>query len=289
MTSCTAPLTTGQVPTTQVITDITQQTLPAVDTLVANTTELATSLAQIKRSTSRPRSNTASLLNQIERLTSSLARLIEAIAKLKDSMSPRTNGSSTTAASSATSNNSSLTQDQGTTDAALDPTSTNATVNTVDNSDTTADTTPVTSDSIVPSPLEQTDTASTALALPPKDVSILPLPTTPVPKKPISLGSSVARSGEFLWKPVSDKDGKLAILLPSSYTGKVKSVKIMNAKGSRTLQKGTYSGVGNGDREHFRFSKPGSSFPDGAIVLITMKDGSTRHITIKDTAKRTTV
>jgi hypothetical protein len=95
-------------------------------------------------------------------------------------------------------------------------------------------------------------------------------------------------NGEFLWKPKSDKDGKLAILLPKGLTGKVKGVKILSPDGSQVLGKGKNSGVGNGDREHFRFSKAGGQFPDGAMVVITLKDGSERTVTIKETNDRTT-
>lgn len=101
--------------------------------------------------------------------------------------------------------------------------------------------------------------------------------------------TTLAKSnGEFLWKPKSDKDGKLAILLPKALTGKVKEVQVMSPGGTKVLGKGTASGVGNGEREHFRFSKAGNEFPDGALVVITLKDGSQRTVTIKETSDRTT-
>jgi len=113
------------------------------------------------------------------------------------------------------------------------------------------------------------------------------LPAPPAPgTKEYSIGATLSRSGQFLWKPVSDKDGKLAILLPSRLTGKVKSVTILSADKTKILAKGKYSGVGNGDREHFRFSKAGSSYPDNAIVLITMKDGKTYNVKVKETSDR---
>jgi hypothetical protein len=100
--------------------------------------------------------------------------------------------------------------------------------------------------------------------------------------------SNLGKTGEFLWKPTSEKDGKLAVLLPSRMTGKVKSVKILDPKGEKTLATGKYSGVGNGDREHFRFTKTGSQFPKGAIVEMTLSDGEKHRITIENTAQRTT-
>ncbi len=104
--------------------------------------------------------------------------------------------------------------------------------------------------------------------------------------KPISVGSSLRGGGQFLWKPESDKDKKLAVLLPSALEGKVKEVTVVSPDGSRALAKGTYSGVGNGDREHYRFSKPGGEFPDGSQLLIKMLDGTSRHVTIKETSQR---
>lgn len=103
----------------------------------------------------------------------------------------------------------------------------------------------------------------------------------------INLGSKLPATKGFLWKPVSDKNGKLAILLPKQYTGTIKRVRILNAQGTKVLATGKFSGVGNGNREHFRFTKPGNGFPDGAIVLIEMENGTSRHVKIKDTAKRT--
>lgn len=104
---------------------------------------------------------------------------------------------------------------------------------------------------------------------------------------PFNLGSKLPATRGFLWKPVSDKNGKLAILLPKQYTGTIKRVRILNAQGTKVLATGKFSGVGNGNREHFRFTKPGDGFPDGAIVLIEMENGTSRHVKIKDTAKRT--
>ena len=93
-------------------------------------------------------------------------------------------------------------------------------------------------------------------------------------------------TGDFLWKPVSDKDGNLAIVLPKRLTGKVTGVKIVMKDKSQRLAKGRYSGIGNGDREHFRFNKPGGKFPKGSIVMITLEGGKTIHVPIGRPNKR---
>ncbi len=102
------------------------------------------------------------------------------------------------------------------------------------------------------------------------------------------IGAKLRGSGQFLWKPISDKDGKLAILTPPKLTGKIKSVVILSSDKTKILGKGSYSGVGNGDREHFRFSKPGAEYPDKSIVLVTLKDGSKQYVTIRDSSARYT-
>jgi hypothetical protein len=108
----------------------------------------------------------------------------------------------------------------------------------------------------------------------------------PSASTPVNLGSALTKGGGFLWKPVSDKNGDLVVLLPKKLTGKVHEVRVLSPDGKTTLSTGKYSGVGNGNREHFRFSEPGSSYPDGSIVLIQLNDGTTRHIKIKETSKR---
>jgi hypothetical protein len=103
---------------------------------------------------------------------------------------------------------------------------------------------------------------------------------------PSNLGVTLAQSNEFLWKPISEKDKKLAILLPATLTGKIESVQILTPKGRKVIETGRFTGVGNGDRAHFRFDKSGGAYPDGAILLITLLDGTKRHIVIKETNAR---
>ena len=122
---------------------------------------------------------------------------------------------------------------------------------------------------------------------PPVVVAAEPPAPQPTPQpSAFDIGTALGKVGGFLWKPVSDKNGDLVVLLPKKLTGKVEEVRILSPDGKRTLGKGKYSGIGNGDREHFRFSKPGSGYPDGAIVYIKLDNGSTRHVKIGDTSRR---
>lgn len=97
---------------------------------------------------------------------------------------------------------------------------------------------------------------------------------------------TIATPGGFLWKPISDSDGKLAILLPPWLTTNAIGCRILSPDGSRVLASGRYSGVGNGDRQHFRFNSPGASFPNGSIVEIQLRNGTTMQIKIGETGAR---
>lgn len=114
------------------------------------------------------------------------------------------------------------------------------------------------------------------------------IPTNTVPttdyEKPAKV-RELGSSGEFLWKPASEKDGKLVVLAPSRMTGKIKSLKVIDQNGN-VLAKGKFSGVANGDREHFRFNKAGAAFPDGSRVEILLKNGNTKFVEIGETSTR---
>ncbi|MCB0310260.1 MAG: hypothetical protein KDD42_03435 [Bdellovibrionales bacterium] len=95
------------------------------------------------------------------------------------------------------------------------------------------------------------------------------------------------KHGDFLWKPESSSDGNLVILAPSRLTGRVKGVRVLGPNG-KVLARGSFSGVANGDREHFRFNKGGDSFPPGSVVEIQLKGGGTRTVEIKNPSQRYT-
>ena len=96
---------------------------------------------------------------------------------------------------------------------------------------------------------------------------------------------STGISQGFLWKPISDSDGNLAILLPAFMTGLVAGLEIIGPDG-KPIAVGRDGGVGNGDRMHFRFNQPGGSFPPGCQVLIHMKDGTAKSIKIDNPGSR---
>lgn len=93
-------------------------------------------------------------------------------------------------------------------------------------------------------------------------------------------------AGGFLFKPVSDSDGKLAILLPPKLSGLVSGVRLLGPNGD-LLEAGRYAGNGNGGRDHYRFSRPGGGYPDGLTVELTLKTGELVRYIIQETSKRT--
>lgn len=91
--------------------------------------------------------------------------------------------------------------------------------------------------------------------------------------------------GGFLWKPVSDSNGKLVVLLPPKLAGQAKSVEVQDASG-KTLAQGRYTGDANGGRPHFRFDKPGAAYGNDLRVVATLADGSKVNYSIKSGAAR---
>lgn len=94
-------------------------------------------------------------------------------------------------------------------------------------------------------------------------------PQTPAPV-PVDDQGNVApadRNGTqaFLWKPVSYSNGKLVVLLPAKFNGLIDSPATING------ERGTYTSTANGNRAHFRFSKPGSAY--GSNVEVTWGAG----------------
>lgn len=70
------------------------------------------------------------------------------------------------------------------------------------------------------------------------------------------------------WKPVAENDGKLVVLLPSSYGNP--GIQIFDVS-----ERGRYVGGTNpdsgGPRATYRFSKPGGSYPDGLKLQVGTK------------------
>lgn len=98
-----------------------------------------------------------------------------------------------------------------------------------------------------------------------------------------SSSSTGGGSGGFLWKPVSEGDGKLVILLPGSLRGRVSGCTISGSFGS---ENGRFTGdTHNGNRPHYRFSRPGANYGSNITVTARTTDG-TRTWRIPNGAQR---
>jgi len=77
----------------------------------------------------------------------------------------------------------------------------------------------------------------------------------------------------FLWKPTSERDGRLAVLLPSDFGGRnVSNVYIVGPQGN-ILESGKDFGPSNGNRPTYRFSGAGGAYPAGSRVVTQFADG----------------
>lgn len=97
-------------------------------------------------------------------------------------------------------------------------------------------------------------------------------------------------AGGFLWKPTSESDNKLVVLLPEALRGAISKVEIHSSLPPSDITKlgeGRFAGdTMNGNRPHFRFDKPGSSYGSNVHVVAYKNDGSTMTWDITDGGKR---
>ena len=102
--------------------------------------------------------------------------------------------------------------------------------------------------------------------------------------------SAMDGSGGFLWKPVSDSDGNLVVLLPTDLKGMIDRVEVhseLPPTESTKLDEGRFAGdTHNGGRPHFRFSKPGEDYGENVHVVVFKDDGTTVTWDIEDPSQR---
>lgn len=92
----------------------------------------------------------------------------------------------------------------------------------------------------------------------------------------------------FTWKHISDKDGNLAILLPTMLNGLVKSVKIYSEDGE-LIETGGYSKHTGDNRAVYRFDEPGKEYGRNVDVVVTKKNGEELVYRVKNGGERTYV
>ncbi|HMO51446.1 MAG TPA: hypothetical protein PKA21_09995, partial [Kiritimatiellia bacterium] len=85
------------------------------------------------------------------------------------------------------------------------------------------------------------------------------------------------QGGGFIWKPKSESDGRLVVLLPPQYRQRVSSVFISDSNG-KPIEVGRFAGDNhNGNRPHFRFSRHGSAYGNNIYVVADLNDGGSVH------------
>lgn len=81
----------------------------------------------------------------------------------------------------------------------------------------------------------------------------------------------------FLWKPRSESNGRLVVLLPQHLTGNVVSAGIHStdsASADTMIEAGRFAGdTHNGNRAHFRFESTGAAYGANVWVIATTADG----------------
>ncbi|RMD88141.1 MAG: hypothetical protein D6808_00185 [Candidatus Dadabacteria bacterium] len=89
----------------------------------------------------------------------------------------------------------------------------------------------------------------------------------------------------FVFKPVSESDGNLVILLPPKFSGRVKDIILKDEDGNK-IEKGRSVGLTNGGRETYRYSKPGAEYPENLTVEVKLKNGKSKRYFIEHPADR---
>jgi hypothetical protein len=89
----------------------------------------------------------------------------------------------------------------------------------------------------------------------------------------------------FVWKPVSESDGKLVVLAPNSLAGRIKEAKVFNTD-REILDEGRFAGNANGGRDHFRFNMPGGSFGSGSYLEFVLDTGGLVKVDIDNPSER---
>lgn len=122
----------------------------------------------------------------------------------------------------------------------------------------------------------ETAGASEGADAPPGAIAAEEPPPPPPPAPAPQTSSSGVTSAGFLWKPISESDGNLVVLLPSALRGKVSQTSVVNSSG-QVIETGRFAGdTHNGNRPHYRFSMPGAGFGRNVTVVARLTDGSVR-------------
>ncbi len=109
---------------------------------------------------------------------------------------------------------------------------------------------------------------------------------TAPPQRGTSEVGMTGEGGGFLWKPISESDGRLVVLLPSVYNDLSINVMIVES-GGRVIEQGRFAGIHNNNRRHYRFSRRGAEYGGDVFVVADLNTGETVNWYIPNGASRT--
>lgn len=114
-------------------------------------------------------------------------------------------------------------------------------------------------------------------------------PATPDPGAMPDASNPGAYRAGFLWKPESESNGRLAVLIPSAFTHRTNKLGEL-VHGGQVIENTTRAHNDavqpNGNREHYRFDRAGGQYPANVQFSITTLDGAKWYWLIPSPSQR---
>ena len=98
-------------------------------------------------------------------------------------------------------------------------------------------------------------------------------------------GTSGGSSYTTVYKPVSDSNGRLVIVVSAKYTGDVEGVSV-ERQGGQKIEDGEDAGVANGGRTHWRFSRAGGSYGNPIVIRVKLYSGKDLILKVANSGSR---
>jgi len=87
---------------------------------------------------------------------------------------------------------------------------------------------------------------------------------------------------EFVYKPRSERDGKILVQVPLEYASEVQEIEIVSRTTGEVLKKLNYSGRGDDGRSYFRGDEPGDTLESAVYIRMVFRDGSDLGYSLND-------
>ncbi len=116
------------------------------------------------------------------------------------------------------------------------------------------------------------------------DMKDMPVQSVPVQSESAALAAGSYSDG-LIWKPASDTNGDVVIILDSYLKDNIDSVTLHDSNGNTLEEKGV---ARSDDRERsiIFFNRPGAEYPDNMTVRVSLKDGDTIQYLVANPSKR---